>query len=85
MPKFHLNVEGGGETAKDQMGMELSSLSEAREAALALLNNAERASAASQYPIDAVVITDDSGRELAVMERRGSEQGRRSRSAEMGS
>jgi hypothetical protein len=84
MPKFHLNVQGGGQTAEDKMGLDLPSLGDAKKAALALLNNAERASAASHYPIETVVITDQAGTELAVMERHGSGHGRPSRGAPTG-
>jgi hypothetical protein len=76
MPKYYLNVQGGGQTAKDDMGVDVESLAAARDAALALLKNARQASAASQYPITAVVITDEAYRELMTVDLQAAESAR---------
>jgi len=64
MPRYHLNIQGGRQTANDDVGVDMPSLEDARQAALSLIRNAGRASAASLYPVKAVVITDEQGKEL---------------------
>jgi hypothetical protein len=61
MTKFYLDVEGGGQVARDDFGIEVENLSDARRVAEALLANKDRASAASQYPIESVVVMDENG------------------------
>lgn len=39
MPKFYLDLKGGGQVAKDDFGIEVDSLGDARKAAEALLGN----------------------------------------------
>ena len=72
MTKFYLDVEGGGQVARDDLGIEVDSLSDARKAAEALLANKDRASAASQYPIESVVVMDENGDEVLTV--RGASQ-----------
>jgi hypothetical protein len=70
MPIYHLNVRGGGTTAKDDIGIELPNPAAARDAALALLANSGRASAASQFPVEEVVVTDNDDHELMTLKAR---------------
>jgi hypothetical protein len=54
---------------KDDIGIDLPSLAEAREAALAALREllAENIHADSKTPVEAAIITDESGRELVMI------------------
>jgi|GraSoiStandDraft_16_1057320.scaffolds.fasta_scaffold1654528_2 hypothetical protein len=67
MPKFYINFRHGGEVAEDDEGIELQTLEEAREVALTsareLLADSVK-SASDDPPLEAVIITDESGREL---------------------
>jgi hypothetical protein len=62
-----MNVRGGGATARDDVGLDVPCLAAARDSALALLRNAPQARSASQFPIEAVVITGEDGQELATV------------------
>jgi hypothetical protein len=64
MPKFYLNVRSGEEVAEDDVGLDLPTLNDARKAALPLLENLDKVRSASQISVEAVVITDERGREL---------------------
>jgi hypothetical protein len=68
--KVYLDVGGGRQNAKDDLGLDATDLEGARQAALSLLRNAHRASAASQYPVEKVTIRDDAARELMRIDRR---------------
>jgi hypothetical protein len=69
MPKFYLDLKGGGQVAKDDFGIEVDSLGDARKAAEALLGNKDQASAASQYPVQSVVVVDENGEEVLTVKK----------------
>jgi hypothetical protein len=66
MARFHINFRQGDEINKDLVGIDLPSLAEAFEAALLSLREllAEDIHSASNTPVEAAIITDESGREL---------------------
>jgi hypothetical protein len=66
MAKFYIHFRCRDKIDKDDVGIDLPTLAEAREAALLSLREllAENIHADSKTPVDAAIITDESGREL---------------------
>ena len=66
MPKFFFNFRNGEIIAKDEVGIALPSLEDARQAALDSARElvAENVKANSKTPVEAVIVTDELGREL---------------------
>ena len=69
MAKFYIHFRYHNTIAHDDVGIDLLSLKEAREVALFSLREllAENIHADSKTPVMAVIITDESGRELMVI------------------
>lgn len=66
MPKFFFNFRNGNGIAKDELGVDLPSLEDARQAALDSAREmvAESVKTNSSSPVEAVIVTDEVGREL---------------------
>jgi hypothetical protein len=66
MAKFHIHLRSRDKFDKDDVGVDVPSLAEAREVAIAILREllAENIHAGSSTPVEAAIITDGSGREL---------------------
>jgi len=66
MPRFYLNFRSGGSIAKDDQGIECATLEEARTTALASAREllAGDIKSGSQSPLEAVIISSESGQEL---------------------
>jgi hypothetical protein len=69
MSKFYINFRNGDQIARDPEGAELPDLDAAKEAAMNSVREllADNLKAASKAGIDAVIITDESGQELATI------------------
>jgi hypothetical protein len=69
MPKFYINFRSGDHNAKDDEGIELPGLEEARELALASAREilADNVKANAKNPLLGVIITDESGQELMII------------------
>jgi hypothetical protein len=66
MPRFYINFRNGDEIAKDDIGIELPSLEEARAAALISAREivADNIKDNAKNPLLAVIITGESGQHL---------------------
>lgn len=66
MPKFFFNFRNGNTIAKDELGVDLPSLDDARQAALGSAREmvAENVRTNSNTPVEAVIVTDEVGSEL---------------------
>ena len=66
MPKFFFSFRTRNGLTKDDQGTEFPSLEEAREAALTSAREmvSQNVKFASTDPLEAVIVTDESGREL---------------------
>jgi hypothetical protein len=66
MPRFYVNFRRGGSTAKDDQGIECTTLEEARTTALASAREllAGDIKSESKTPLEAVIIMSESGQEL---------------------
>jgi hypothetical protein len=66
MARFYINFRNGNQIAKDDVGVELPSLEEARTAALISARGiiADNVKGAASAPLEAVIVTDESGQEL---------------------
>jgi hypothetical protein len=66
MARFYINFRNGNEIAKDDEGQDLPGLEEARAAALVSAREilADNVKAGAKNPLQAVIITDESGREI---------------------
>jgi uncharacterized protein DUF6894 len=66
MPLFFINFRRDDQISKDDVGIDLPSLKEAREAALVSAPEilADTVKSGAKDPIQAVMITDESGQEL---------------------
>ena len=66
MARFYINFRNGDEIAKDDEGQDLPGLEEARAAALVSAREilADNVKAGAKNPLQAVIITDESGREI---------------------
>jgi len=66
MTKFYINFRHGNEIAKDDEGIDLPSLADARQVAFTSARElvAENIKEASNTPLEAVIITDENGKEL---------------------
>ena len=66
MPRFYVNFRSGGSTAKDDQGIECATLEDARKMALGSAREvlAANIKSGSQSPLEAVIISSESGREL---------------------
>jgi hypothetical protein len=69
MPKFFINYQSGDLIAKDDEGQDYPGLEEARSAALASAREilADNIRSATPNPLDAVIITNESGVELMMI------------------
>jgi hypothetical protein len=69
MPKFFINYQSGDLIAKDDEGQDYPGLEEARSAALASAREilADNIRSATGNPLDAVIITNESGVELMMI------------------
>jgi hypothetical protein len=69
MPKFFINFRSSGLIARDPEGADLPSLDAAKEAATNSAREllADNLKAASKAGIDAVIVTDENGKELATI------------------
>jgi hypothetical protein len=65
-PKFFFNFRNGNTIAKDELGVDLPSLDDARQAALGSAREmvAENVRTNSNTPVEAVIVTDEVGSEL---------------------
>jgi hypothetical protein len=66
MPRFYITFRNGNQVAKDDVGIDLPSLDEARKAALVSVREivADYVKGAATAPLEAVIITDEGGHEL---------------------
>jgi hypothetical protein len=66
MARFYINFRNGDEIAKDDEGLDLPNLEEARAAALVSAREilADNVKGGAKNPLQAVIITDESGREI---------------------
>jgi hypothetical protein len=66
MPRFFINFRNGETTVEDDTGQDFPSLNDAKNAALASARElvAENIKSDSPHPVRAVIITDESGKEL---------------------
>ena len=66
MARFYINFRNGDEIAKDDEGQDLPGLEEARAAALVSAPEilADNVKGGAKNPLQAVIITDESGREI---------------------
>ena len=66
MARFYINFRNGDEIAKDDEGQDLPGLEEARAAALVSAREilADNVKGGAKNPLQAVIITDESGREI---------------------
>jgi uncharacterized protein DUF6894 len=66
MARFYINFRNGNQIAKDDEGQDLPGLEEARAAALVSAREilADNVKAGAKNPLQAVIITDESGREI---------------------
>ena len=66
MARFYINFRNGDEIAKDDEGQDLPGLEEARAAALVSAREilADNVKAGAKNPLQAVIITDESGQEI---------------------
>lgn len=69
MPKFFINYQSGDLIAKDDEGQDYPGLEEARSAALASAREilADNIRSATPNPLDAVIITNESGVEVMMI------------------
>jgi len=69
MPKFFISFQNGDLIAKDDVGHNFPSLEEACAAALASAREiiADNVKSATSNPLDAVIITNESGDELMMI------------------
>jgi hypothetical protein len=69
MPRFFINFRRGDLIAKDDEGQNFPGLDEARAAALASAREllADDVKSASRSPLDAVIVTSESGEQLMVI------------------
>ena len=69
MPKFFINYQRGDLIALDDEGQDYPGLEEARSAALASAREllADNIRSATRVPLDAVIITNESGVELMMI------------------
>jgi hypothetical protein len=69
MAKFYIHLRNRDKIAEDDVGIDLPTLAQAREAALLSLREllAENIHADSKAPVEAAIITDESGRQLMVI------------------
>jgi hypothetical protein len=72
MPKFFFNFRNGNTIAKDELGVDFPSLEDARQAALGSAREmvAESIRTNSSRPVEAVIVTDEGGRELLTISAR---------------
>ena len=66
MPRYYINFQHGDQVAKDDEGQDLPGLEEARAAALVSAREilADNVKGGAKNPLQAVIITDESGREI---------------------
>jgi hypothetical protein len=66
MARFYINFRRGDQLAKDDVGIDLPSLDEARKAALISVREivADYVKGPATAPLEAVIITDEGGQEL---------------------
>jgi hypothetical protein len=66
MPKFFISFRNGGQTIQDEVGQDFPSLDDARDLALASARElvADNIKSNSPHPVEAVIITDENGKEL---------------------
>jgi len=66
MPKFFISFRNANRLAEDDIGLDLPSLEEARETALISAREilADNVKSGAKNPMEAVIITDESGQEL---------------------
>ena len=66
MPRFYINFQNGDRISKDDEGIELPSLDEARKAALISAREilADNIKGDAKNPLRAVIITGESGQDL---------------------
>ena len=66
MPRFYINFRNADEIAKDDIGVELPSLEDARAVALISAREivADNIKGNAKNPLEAVIITGESGQEL---------------------
>jgi hypothetical protein len=66
MARFYINFRNGNEIAKDDEGQDLPGLEEARAAALVSAREilADNVKAGAKNPLQAVIITDETGQEI---------------------
>jgi hypothetical protein len=69
MPRFFINYQSGDLIAKDDEGQDNTGLEEARSAALASAREilADNIRSATPNPLDAVIITNESGVEVMMI------------------
>jgi len=66
MPRFYINCLNGGQLARDDEGIDLPSLEEAREAALVSAREiiADNVKGNARNPLRAVIIAGENGQDL---------------------
>src|SRR5882757_8590929 len=66
MPRFYVNLRSGGSTTNDDQGIECATLEDARKMALGSAREllADNIKSGSKTPVEAVIITSESGQEL---------------------
>jgi hypothetical protein len=69
MPRFYINFQNGGQVMRDDVGKDLPGLEEAKAIAIASAREivADNVKSASDRPLEAVIITDEGGRELVTI------------------
>jgi len=72
VPRFYINFRNGDDIAKDEIGIELPSLEEARAVALISAREivADNIKGNAKKPLDAVIITGESGEDLMTISAR---------------
>jgi hypothetical protein len=72
MPQFFFNFRNGNTIAKDELGVDFPSLEDARQAALGSAREmvAESIRTNCSRPVEAVIVTDEAGRELLTISAR---------------
>jgi hypothetical protein len=66
MPKFFINFQNANRLVKDDTGIDLPSLEQARETALISAREilADNIKSGAKNPMEAIIVTDESGQEL---------------------
>ena len=77
MPRFYINFRSGGSTTNDDQGIECATLEDARKIALASAREvlADNIKSGSRSPLEAVIISSESGQELMTIPGKGCSAG----------